>query len=129
MNAGAVDQSIAVAMQSVTHAARPADTASCAASSQVSLVGPAGSLPTQAWNWSMQPPSRSVAATFREPAHHIMCQHEQRALIVHKAAFLVTVDAAVLTTRLEFGPPPRYSRSALLVIPMTARAEDQFPRP
>src|SRR3954447_19408195 len=71
MNAGAVDQSIAIAMQSVTHAARPADTASCAASSQVSLVGPADSLPTQAWNWSMQPPSRSVAATFREPAHRI----------------------------------------------------------
>src|SRR3954447_23846433 len=89
MNAGAVDQSIAIAMQSVTHAARPADTASCAASSQVSLVGPAGSLPTQAWNWSMQPPSRSVAATFKEPAHRITFQRRRRAPVVCKTAFLV----------------------------------------
>src|SRR3954451_6271463 len=85
MNAGTLDQLIAVARHSVTHAARPADTASPAASSQVSLAGPAGSLPTQAWNWSMQPPSRSVAATFREPAHPITFQRRGRAPVVRKA--------------------------------------------
>src|SRR3954452_6603242 len=83
MNAGAVDQLIAVAMQSGTHAARPADTASCAASSHVSLAGPAGSLPVQAWYWSMHPPSRSVAATFRRsniqrygPLYHVLARPE-----------------------------------------------------
>src|SRR3954464_14441443 len=61
MNAGAVDQLIAVAMQSGTHAARPADTASCAASSHVSLAGPAGSLLVHAWYWSMHPPPKQTA--------------------------------------------------------------------
>src|ERR1044072_337959 len=101
MNAGAVDQLMAAATQSVTHAARPADTASCAASSHVSLVGPAGLLPTQAWNWSMQPPSRSVAATFREPAHRITYRRGARAPAVHKAAFLVMIDTTPLATRFE----------------------------
>jgi hypothetical protein len=67
MNASGVDQLMAVAIQSVTQTARLADTASCAASIQVSLAGPAGSLLTQAWYWSMRPhASMSTATASRE---------------------------------------------------------------
>src|SRR3954452_1559004 len=92
MNAGAVDQLIAVAMQSGTHAARPADTASCAASSHVSLAGLAGSLPVHAWYWSMHPPPRSAAATFRDSAHRITFRRGRRAPRVRKVTLLVMVD-------------------------------------
>jgi len=73
INADAVDQLIAIAMQSITHAARPADTTYCAASFQVSLTGPTGSMPIQAWYWSMQRRASSFTATvFGGSAHGIM---------------------------------------------------------
>src|SRR3954465_11285817 len=104
MNAGAVDQSIAVAMQSGTHAARPADTASCAASSHVSLAGPAGSLPVHAWYWSMQPPPRSVAATFRDSAHHITFRRGRRALRERKVPLLVIVGDFIFSSPFQALP-------------------------
>ena len=85
---------MAVAMQSVTHTARPADTASCAASSQVSLAGPAGSLPTQAWNWSMRPPSSRLQRRSENWPIVSRSQRERRAPAMRKAAFPVTVDGA-----------------------------------